>query len=59
MEGKLKVISAKEPHVFHVSVEGNGVPDFRIKAENEEKALKCLLSEVYYALDGREDVEWV
>ena len=39
MEGKLKVIAAKEPHVFHVSVEGNGVPDFRIKAEKNEETV--------------------
>ena len=57
MEGKLKVIAAKEPHVFYVSVEGRGVPDFRIKSDTEEEARDYLLSEVYNALDGREDIE--
>ncbi len=57
MEGKLKIIAGDKPNVFYVSVEGKGVPDYRIKAENEKEALACLLSDVYYALDGREGVD--
>lgn len=57
MEVKLGVFEDEEPHVFYVSVEGRGVPDFRIKADTEEEARDYLLSEVYNALDGLEDIE--